>query len=79
MTKKINPNLNEEQKSVLFDEGTEHAGTSKLNQEKREGSFHCVNCGENYLIQILNMKVVQVGHLFINHFLMYLKQKLIII
>ena len=46
MTKKINPNLNEEQKSVLFDEGTEHAGTSKLNQEKREGSFHCANCGE---------------------------------
>ena len=46
MTKKINPNLTEEQKSVLFDEGTELAGTSKLNHEKREGSFHCANCGE---------------------------------
>jgi peptide-methionine (R)-S-oxide reductase len=46
MTKKINPNLTEEQQSVLFEEGTELAGTSELNHEKREGSFHCVNCGE---------------------------------
>ena len=46
MTKKINPNLTEEQQSVLFEEGTELAGTSELNHEKREGSFHCANCGE---------------------------------
>ena len=46
MTKKINPNLTEEQQSVLFEEGTELAGTSELNHEKREGSYHCTNCGE---------------------------------
>ena len=46
MSKKINPNLTEEQQSVLFEEGMELAGTSELNHEKREGSFHCANCSE---------------------------------
>ena len=46
MTKKINPNLTAEQKLILFEEGTELPGTSELNHEKREGSFHCANCGE---------------------------------
>ena len=45
MTKKINKDLTSEQKLVLFEEGTEMAGTSELNHEKRQGSFHCVNCG----------------------------------
>ena len=78
MTKKINKDLTSEQKLVLFEEGTEMAQTSELNHEKREGSFHCVNCGENYLIQTQSMKVVQVGHLFINLYLMSLKLKQII-
>ena len=43
--KKNNPNLTVEQKSVLFEEGTEAPGSSTLNNEKREGSFHCINCG----------------------------------
>ncbi len=46
MIKKINNLLSAEQKLVLFEEGTEVAGTSELNHEKREGSFHCANCGE---------------------------------
>jgi Conserved domain frequently associated with peptide methionine sulfoxide reductase len=46
MPKKINQNLTAEQKLVLFEEGTEPPGTSELNNEKREGSFHCANCGE---------------------------------
>ena len=46
MSKKINPNLTAEQKLVLFEDGTEMAGTSELNYEKREGSFYCANCGE---------------------------------
>ncbi len=29
---------------VLRDEGTEAAGTSALNHEKRAGSFHCAGC-----------------------------------
>ena len=34
MTKKINPNLTAEQKLILFEEGTELAGSSELNHEK---------------------------------------------
>ncbi len=41
---KKNPNLNDEQVAVLFEEETEKPGSSNLNQEKREGSYHCVNC-----------------------------------
>ena len=46
MTKKINKDLTAEQKLVLFEDGTEAPGTSELNHEKREGSYHCTNCGE---------------------------------
>ena len=31
----INPDLTEEQKIIMFEEGTERAGTSELNYEKR--------------------------------------------
>ena len=44
MKKKINLNLSNEQKIVLFEEGTEPPGSSELNHEKREGTYHCVNC-----------------------------------
>jgi len=30
---------------VLRKQGTERAGTSPLNDEKREGMFHCAGCG----------------------------------
>ena len=29
----------------MFEEGTERAGTSELNYEKRKGTYHCANCG----------------------------------
>ena len=41
----INPDLTNEQKIIMFEEGTERAGTSELNYEKRKGSYHCANCG----------------------------------
>ena len=41
----INPNLTDEQKKIMFDEATERAGTSELNNEKRNGTYHCANCG----------------------------------
>ncbi len=44
MTKK-NPDLTAEQKLIMFEDGTERAGSSELNSEKREGSYHCANCG----------------------------------
>ena len=43
--KKKNENLTDDQKLILFEEGTEPPGSSGLNSEKREGSYHCVNCG----------------------------------
>ena len=42
--KKINSKLSSEQKLILFEEATERPGSSILNEEKREGSYHCVNC-----------------------------------
>ena len=44
MVKKINKDLTAEQKLVLFEDGTEPPGSSELNHEKREGSYHCANC-----------------------------------
>ena len=38
-------NLTPEQNYILRQEGTESPGSSPLNNEKREGSFHCVGCG----------------------------------
>ena len=45
-TKKIiNQNLTEAQKKIMFEEATERPFSSPLNQEKREGFYHCANCG----------------------------------
>jgi len=40
----MSKNLTTEQKHILLEEGTESAGSSSLNHEKREGSYHCVGC-----------------------------------
>ena len=37
--------LTEEQKNILYEEGTEPPGSSSLNFEKREGDDLCVGCG----------------------------------
>ena len=45
-TKKIiNQNLSEKQKQIMFNEATELPYSSPLNNEKRNGFFHCANCG----------------------------------
>ena len=41
----INQNLTDEQKSILFNDGTERPFTSSLLHEKRNGFYHCANCG----------------------------------
>ena len=38
--------LTQEQFHVLRENGTERAGSSPLNREKREGTFHCAGCGQ---------------------------------
>jgi peptide-methionine (R)-S-oxide reductase len=37
--------LSEQQYAVLREEATERAFTSPLNDEKREGAYHCAGCG----------------------------------
>ena len=44
MNSKLNKSLTPEQYNVLRKEGTEPPGSSSLNQEKREGDYHCVGC-----------------------------------
>ena len=45
-TKKLfNKNLTDEQKNIMFNEGTEKPFSSELNKEKRDGFYHCANCG----------------------------------
>ncbi len=38
-------NLTPEQNYILKQEGTEPPGSSPLNNEKREGTYHCAACG----------------------------------
>ena len=38
-------NLTPEQNYILKQEGTEPPGSSPLNSEKREGTYHCAGCG----------------------------------
>ena len=45
MKKKINNNLSKEQEKIMFEEGTELPNSSELNHEKRNGTYHCNNCG----------------------------------
>ena len=44
----INPELTNEQKDIMFNEGTERPFTSKLLDEKRAGFYHCANCGVHH-------------------------------
>jgi peptide-methionine (R)-S-oxide reductase len=41
----VNPDLSSEQKKIMFNESTERPFSSSLNNEKRNGFFHCANCG----------------------------------
>ena len=55
------PNLTPEQNYVLRQEGTESPGSSSLNNEKREGSYHCVGCGTKLFDSSANTRADQAG------------------
>ena len=78
MPKEINPKLTDQQKKVMFEEATESPGSSELNFEKEKGPIIVLIVILNFLNQIQNTKVDQVGHLFMKHYQMLLKQKQII-
>ena len=44
----VNSNLSNQQKNIMFKEGTERPFSSELLNEKRNGFYHCANC-ENKL------------------------------
>ena len=41
----MNNDLYDEQKHVMFEQGTEAPFSGALLREKRSGSYHCANCG----------------------------------
>ncbi len=78
-TKKIiNPELTEEQKKIMFNESTERPFSSPLNNEKRKGVFIVLIVVQNFLRQMQNLIVAQVGHLLLSRLLAPSKLKLII-
>ena len=55
----INQNLTDEQKNILFNEGTERPFTSSLLHEKRDGFYHCANCDAKLFNS--NSKLIQIA------------------
>lgn len=43
--KQLNPDLDEQQKDVLFNKATEAPFTGKFLHNKDEGAYTCINCG----------------------------------
>ena len=62
----------------MFEDGTEPPGSSELNNEKREGSYHCANCGIKLFNSNTKYESGSGWPSFFNHYQMFLKQKLII-
>ena len=77
--KKINSKLSSEQKLILFEEATERPGSSILNEEKREGSYHCVNCDVKLFDSSSKYESGSGWPSFYDSYPMCLKQKLTII
>ena len=61
MTKKINPNLTAEQKLILFEEGTERAGSSELNQENFDFIFYIAGVDIHFNDRLGKLKISDEG------------------
>ena len=73
-----NDNLTPEQNYILKNEGTEPPGSSELNNEKRDGSYHCANCGVKLFDSKTKYESGSGWPSFFQSLQMYLKLKLII-
>ena len=74
-TKDWDPNLTPEQNYVLKQEGTESPGSSPLNNEKREGSYHCVGCGTKLFESSTKYESGSGWPSFLSLYQMFLKKK----
>ena len=61
MTKKINKDLTSEQKLVLFEEGTEMAGTSELNYENFDFVFYIAGVDIHFNDRLGKLKISDEG------------------
>ena len=78
MSKIDKSKLTAEQKIVLLEEGTEPPGSSELNFEKREGSYHCAGCGVKLFESSTKYESGSGWPSFLNLCRMFLKPKQII-
>ena len=76
--KVINKDLTEQQKNIMFNEGTERPFSSSLLQEKRKGFYHCANCGAKLFASTSKFDSGTDGPLFLKLYPEHLRQKLTI-
>ena len=62
--KKINQNLSNQQKDIMFNQGTEKAFTSSLLNEKRKGTTIALTAEPYFLILLQRMIAEQGGRLY---------------
>ena len=60
MSNKWNSDLTPEQNYILKEEGTEAPGSSHLNQEKREGDYHCAGCGVKLFSSKMKLSLIHI-------------------
>ena len=54
-------NLTPEQNYILKQEGTEPPGSSSLNNEKREGTYHCIGSGAQIIGPVIVGKCARIA------------------
>lgn len=59
--KQINPNLDDQQKKVLFKKGTEAPGSGKFLNHNQDGTYTCANCGAQLFSSTTKYESTQPG------------------
>ena len=74
----LNPDLSDQQKDIMFNEGTERALQVIYLKKIEMDTIIVPTVGLNYLLQIQNLIVGLDGHHLLPHYPVHLRQKLII-